>query len=69
MNKIIFAVVVLSLAGCNASYYRAVNEQLALGYKWVKIPCRPANPDVPSITMDTHDGQKLVCNVLKKQKK
>ena len=51
MNKIIFAVVVLSLAGCNAAYYKAVKEQLAAGYRWVKIPCRPANPDVPSITM------------------
>ena len=66
MNKIIFAVVVLALAGCNAAYHKAVKEQLALGYKWVNIPCRPANPDVPSITMDTHDGQKLVCNVLQK---
>ena len=31
MNKIIFAVVVLSLAGCNAAYYKAVKEQLAAG--------------------------------------
>jgi len=69
MNKIIFAVVVLSLTGCNAAYYKAVKEQLAAGYRWVKIPCRPPNPDVPSITMDAHDGQKLVCNVLKKYEK
>lgn len=66
MNKIIFAVVVLSLAGCNAAYNTAVKEQLAAGYRWVKIPCRPANLDVPSITMETHNGQKLVCNVLQK---
>ena len=66
MNKIIFAIVVFSLAGSNAAYYKAVKEQLAAGYRWVEIPCRPANTDVPSITMDTPDGQKLVCNVLKK---
>ena len=66
MKKFFMAVMVLSLGGCNAAYNKAVKEQIAQGYKWVKIPCRPANPDVPSITMDTHDGQKLVCNVLKK---
>ena len=31
MNKIIFAVVVLSLAGCNAAYHEAVKAQLAEG--------------------------------------
>ena len=66
MKKFFFAVMVLSLGGCNAAYNKAVKEQIAQGYKWVKIPCRPANPDVPSITMDAHDGQKLVCNVLQK---
>ena len=66
MNKIFCVAMILLLSGCNAAYNRAVKEQLAAGYRWVKIPCRPANPDVPSITMDTHDGQKLVCNVLQK---
>ena len=66
MKKFFFAVMVISLGGCNAAYNKAVKEQIAQGYKWVKIPCRPANPDVPSITMDTHDGQKLVCSVLQK---
>ena len=66
MKKFFFAVMVLSLGGCNAAYNKAVKEQIAQGYKWVKIPCRPANPDVPSITMDTNDGQKLVCSVLQK---
>lgn len=66
MNKIIFAAILFSLAGCNAAYNKAVKEQLAAGYKWVKIPCRPANSDVPAITMETHGGQKLVCNVLRK---
>ena len=66
MKKFFLAVMVLSLGGCNAAYNKAVNEQMAQGYKWVNIPCRPANPDVPSITMDTHDGQKLVCSVLQK---
>ena len=66
MKKFFFAVMVLSLGGCNAAYNKAVKEQIAQGSKWVKIPCRPANPDVPSITMDTHDGQKLVCSVLRK---
>ena len=66
MKKFFLAVMVFSLGGCNAAYNKAVKEQIAQGYKWVKIPCRPANPDVPSITMDTHDGQKLVCSVLQK---
>ena len=66
MKKFFLAVMVLSLGGCNAAYNKAVKEQLAQGYRWVKIPCRPANPDVPSITMDTYDGQKLVCSVLQK---
>ena len=66
MKKFFLAVMVLSLGGCNAAYNKAVKEQIAQGYKWVKIPCRPANPDVPSITMDTNDGQKLVCSVLQK---
>ena len=66
MKKFFFAVMVLSLGGCKSAYNKAVKEQIAQGYKWVKIPCRPANPDVPSITMDTHDGQKLVCSVLQK---
>ena len=66
MNKFFLAVMVLLLGGCNAAYHEAVKAQLAEGSRWVKIPCRPANPDVPSITMDTHDGQKLVCNVLQK---
>ena len=66
MNKFFLAAMVLFLGGCNAAYNQAVKEQLADGYSWVKIPCRPANPDVPSITMDSYDGQKLVCNVLQK---
>ena len=66
MKKFFFAVMFLSLGGCNAAYNKAVKEQLAEGYRWVQIPCRPANPDVPSITMDTHDEQKLVCSVLQK---
>ena len=67
MNKIIFVAIVISFGGCNAAYTEAVKKQLAEGYRWVKIPCRPANLDVPSITLDSHDGQKLVCNVLQKQ--
>jgi hypothetical protein len=66
MNKIILAGMVLSLGGCNVAYTEAVKEQLAAGYKWVEIPCRPVNPDVPSVTLDTPDGRKLVCNVLRK---
>ena len=66
MNKIFLAGMVFLLGGCNAVYNETVKEQLAEGYRWVKIPCRPANPEVPSITMDSHDGLKLVCNVLQK---
>ena len=66
MNKFYLVAMFLLLGGCNAAYYKAVNEQLADGYRWVDIPCRPANPDVPSITMESHDGQKLVCSVLQK---
>ena len=66
IDKIIIAALVLTLGGCNAEYSKAVKEQLAGGYRWVKIPCRPANPDIPSVTLDTPDGQKLVCNVLQK---
>ena len=66
MDKFFLATMLFLLGGCNAAYNEAVKEQLAEGYRWVKIPCRSANPDVPSITMDSHDGQKLVCNVLQK---
>ncbi|MDA9055564.1 hypothetical protein N9I75_06730 [Alphaproteobacteria bacterium] len=66
MHKIFLAIALLSLGGCNAAYNEAVNRQMAVGYRWVKIPCRPASPDVPSITIDTAGGQKLVCNVLRK---
>ena len=66
MNKIFCVAIILLLAGCNAAYNKAVKEQLAAGYKWVKIPCRPAKPDVPSFTVDGPNGQKLVCYVLRK---
>ena len=54
------------LSGCNAAYNEAVKRQLADGYKWVAIPCRPANPDLPAVTIDSINGLKLVCNVLRK---
>ena len=65
MNRIFLAVTLLFLGGCNTAYNEAVNRQMADGYRWVKIPCRPANPDVPAITMDASNGRKLVCNVLR----
>ena len=67
MNKIFLTLFAMTLGGCNAAYVQTVNKQLAEGYRWVEIPCRPAKPDVPSITMDTPDNKKLVCNVLQKQ--
>ncbi len=66
MNKIFLVATLLSLGGCNAAYNEAVKRQLAEGYRWVGIPCRPANPDVPAITIDTPNGKKLVCTVLRK---
>ena len=66
MNRIFLAVTLVFLGGCNAAYNEAVNRQLADGYRWVEIPCRPANPNVPAITIDTPNGLKLVCNVLRK---
>jgi hypothetical protein len=66
MIRIFLAVTLLFLGGCNAAYNEAVNRQMADGYRWVKIPCRPANPDVPAITIDASNGRKLVCNVLRK---
>jgi len=66
MKKIFLAATLLSLGGCNAAYNEAVNRQLADGYRWVEMPCRPANPDVPAITIDASNGRKLVCNVLRK---
>ena len=66
MNRIFLAVTLLFLGGCNAAYNEAVNRQLADGYRWVEIPCRPVNPDVPSVTIDTPNGLELVCNVLRK---
>ena len=66
MNRIFFAVTLVFLGGCNAAYNEAVNRQLADGYRWVEIPCRLANPNVPAITIDTPNGLKLVCNVLRK---
>ena len=49
-----------------AAFNEAVNRQLAEGYRWVGIPCRPANPDVPAVTIDAPNGRKLVCSVLRK---
>ena len=66
MNRMFLAATLLFLGGCNATYNEAVDRQLADGYRWVEIPCRPANPDVPAITIDTPHGRKLVCNVLRK---
>ena len=66
MNRIFLAVTLVFLGGCNAAYNEAVNRQLADGYRWVEIPCRPANPNVPAITIDAPNGLKLVCNVLRK---
>ena len=66
MAQIILVSIFLFLGGCNAAYHETVKKQLAQGYRWVSIPCRPANPDIPSITMDTANGDKLVCNVLRK---
>ena len=66
MNRIFLAVTLVFLGGCNAVYNETVNRQLADGYRWVEIPCRPANPNVPAITIDAPNGLKLVCNVLRK---
>jgi hypothetical protein len=66
MNRIFLAVTLLFLGGCNAAYNEAVKRQLADGYRWVEIPCRPVNPNVPAVTIDTPDGRELVCNVLRK---
>lgn len=66
MNRIVFAVSLLFLGGCNAAYNEAMDRQIADGYRWVEIPCRPANPDVPAITIDAPNGRKLVCSVLRK---
>jgi hypothetical protein len=54
------------LAGATGLNNEAVKRQMADGYKWVSIPCRPANPDLPAVTIDTVNGLKLVCNVLRK---
>jgi len=64
MNKIFLAVTFMFLGGCSVAYNETVNRQMSDGYKWVKIPCRPANSDLPAITIDAPDGRKLVCNVL-----
>ena len=66
MNRIFLAVPLLFLGGCNAAYNEAMNRQIADGYRWVEIPCRPANPDVLVTTIDAPNGRKLVCNVLRK---
>ena len=66
MNRIFLAVPLLFLGGCNAAYNEAVNRQISDGYRWVEIPCRPANPVVPAITIDAPNGRKLICNVLRK---
>ena len=66
MNRIVFAVSLLFLGGCNAAYNEAVNMQIADGYRWAEIPCRPANSVVPAITIDAPNGRKLVCSVLRK---
>ena len=66
MKKILLIATLLFLGGCNTAYNEAVNRQLAKEHRWVEIPCRPANPDVPAITIDAPNGRKLVCNVLRK---
>ena len=66
MSKIFLAVTFMFLGGCNAAFNEAVKRQMADGYKWVAIPCRPVNPDLPAVTFDTLNGLKLVCSVLRK---
>ncbi len=50
----------------NAEFVSTMNEQVADGYSWQSIDCRETNPDLPSITIDTHMGKSLVCNKLVK---
>ena len=67
MRNLILLLGIFTLGGCNAIYSETVKKQLADGYKWVQVPCRPANPDLPAITFRGENGEKLVCNVLKKE--
>ena len=67
MKNLILLIGIVTISGCNATYSETVKKQLADGYKWVQIPCRPANPDLPSVTFQGENGEELVCNVLKKE--
>ena len=65
MNKIILATIVFSSVVATLHIMKQYKKQLAEVTVGFAIPCRPANPDIPSITMDTVNGDKLICNVLK----
>jgi len=45
----------------NTDFFNTVTEQQAEGYRWEQIECRQADPSLPSLTVDTPTGKKLVC--------
>jgi hypothetical protein len=66
MKKLVLMTVIFLLPACSKEFIETANQQLALGYKWVNIPCRAPTPNVPAITKIGPDGTELVCSVLQK---
>ena len=50
----------------NIEYLDTMNKQLAQGFQWKQIECRPPNKDLPHISIKTPIGNEYVCNKLKK---
>ena len=42
-------------------FFQTTLVQRAEGYDWQKVDCRPVNPDLPALTMDTPNGKDRIC--------
>jgi len=52
--------------GENKEFFEVSSAQRAEGYTWQKTDCRPVNPQLPALTMDTALGKNRICYKLEK---
>ena len=50
----------------NSDFFETAAAQQAEGYRWEQIECRQAQPELPSLTIDTPVGNSYVCYKLVK---
>ena len=70
MKTIILLTALVTLNACAAGtkeFFDTVEQQRAEGYDWAKVDCRPVNPELPALTMDTPVGKNRICYKLVKQ--